>query len=217
MAFWIKRPGDDSLDPDLLEKKTGLEKPGKKDDAKNIPKRIDNLRIPERLGIQLRSFGTQNVYSFWTKDLSATGAFVLCLDFGVYPFQPSSTIIEATVELRDPVTNEVHNLPFMAKVARVVEAHGAGAALISGFGLRIIHMDFGERQVLETFIASHGKPDSLQGRTPPSADVTVHYEYDYDTGIGTGGPPRPQGFESHLEGPDHSEQNSTAKQIPEAG
>ena len=161
MAFWIKKPGEETADADSDGKKNALDSSGqKKDNQKQTAKRIDNLRIPERLRIHLRSFGTPNVYTFWTRDLSATGAFVLCLDFRSYPFQPSSTIIEARVELNDPVTHEVVNLEFMARVARVLEAHGAGASQISGFGLRIIQMDFNQRQILESFIASHGKPDA---------------------------------------------------------
>jgi hypothetical protein len=199
MAFWIKKPTEENVEAEVLEKKPAQDKSNsaKKEEQKTLPKRIDNLRIPERLRIHLRSFGTNSVYTFWTKDLSATGAFVLCLDFGSYPFQPASTIIEATVELKDPITLEVQNLDFMARVARVVEAHGAGAAQISGFGLRIIQMDFGERQVLETFIASHGKPDHQIGRAGGEGDETIHYEYDFEKGIAKGS--KTGSFDSHLE------------------
>lgn len=214
MAFWIKRQGDESPEPDLLEKKSSPENKAKKEDNKSLPKRIDNLRVPDRLKVHLRSFGTHNVYTFWTKDLSATGAFVLCLDFNIYPFQPASTILEATVELRDPVTEDVHNLHFMAKVARVVEAHGAGAALISGFGLRIIQIDFGERQVLETYIASHGRPDASMGGGEVDSDTAIHFEYDYEKGIITGGPLGAKLFETPS---DESTESPDSTHVPDAG
>lgn len=214
MAFWIKRPGDEGSEPELDNKKLAPDKAAKKEDAKNLPKRIDNLRVPERLKVHLRSFGTQNTYSFWTKDLSATGAFVLCLDFTNYPFQPASTVLEATIELRDPISGDVHNLNFLAKVARVVEAHGVGAALISGFGLRIIQMDFGERQVLETFIASYGRPDTTPPFLNSDDDTTIHFEYDYEKGIVKGGPLGARNFESHLEDP---EPLTEKKPVPDAG
>lgn len=161
MAFWIKKPSDGESVTDESEKKSTSRPKAKeqKEDKKSAIKRIDNLRIPERLKINLKSFGSQTRYAFLTKDLSATGVFVLCQNFASYPFQPNSTLIEATVELLDPMTQQTQQLDFIARIARVVEAHGAGSASISGFGLRIIQMDFAQRQYLEAFIASHGKPD----------------------------------------------------------
>lgn len=179
MAFWIKKPTDGTEAPRPDEKSPLTEgKKGKKEDAKPQIKRIDNLRIPERLRVHLKSLGTQNVCTFWTKDLSATGAFVLCQDFHSYPFQTASTILEAVVELKDPITLEVTDLPLLAKIARVVEAHGAGASSISGFGIRIVQMEFRGRQVLETFIESHGKPDLSMSRSEPSQSnpYSLHFE-----------------------------------------
>ncbi len=184
MAFWIKKPSED--DETLAAEESAPKKGGKGEESKQQIKRIDNLRIPERLRVHLKSIGTQNFYTFWTKDLSATGAFVLCQEFKNYPFQTSSTIIDATVELKNPDTQEVTELSFLAKIARVVEAHGAGAASISGFGIRIVQMDFRERQVLEAFISSHGKPDLSAPKTPPPAEKKPkQYSLDFEGGIGS--------------------------------
>lgn len=162
MAFWIKKKteddmdGEKDLDSNLLAKK-------KKEEKKPAVKRLDNLRIPQQLKITLRSLGAPNEYLFLTKDLSATGAFVLCSIFKRYPFQTASTILEAVVELQSPETHEVTKLSFLAKVARVVEAHGDGANQISGFGIRIIQMATEQRQILENFIARHGSPEVAVG------------------------------------------------------
>jgi hypothetical protein len=59
-------------------------------------------------------------------------------------------------------------------------------------------MDFGERQVLESFVASHGRPDT-PGTTSEPADTAIHFEYDYEKGIVKGGPLGARIFETHLE------------------
>jgi hypothetical protein len=185
MAFWIKKTTDRSESPRIDERSVLSDnKKGKKDDAKPQVKRIDNLRIPERLRVHLKSLGSQNVYTFWTKDLSSTGAFVLCQDFHSYPFQSASTILEAVVELKDPVTNEVTDLALLAKIARVVEAHGAGASNISGFGIRIVQMEFRERQVLENFIESHGMPNSNPAKVEKK-DTSNSHALQFEGGIGS--------------------------------
>lgn len=182
MAFWIKKTSDGTEAPRSDE--TSPLAAGKKEDPKLQIKRIDNLRIAERLRMHLKSLGSQNVCTFWTKDLSATGAFVLCQDFRSYPFQTASTILEAVVELKNPATNEVTELAFLAKIARVVEAHGAGASSISGFGIRIIQMEFRDRQLLEAFIQSHGKPDLSMRRSQPAASSNP-YSLHFDGGVGS--------------------------------
>jgi hypothetical protein len=159
MAFWIRKKTDEPSQ-DEEESANALKNSKKKDDRKeNKPKRIDNMRIPQSLKISLRSLGAPNEYLFTTKDLSATGAFVLCSNFANYPFIPLSTLLDCTVELNEPETGETHRLKFLAKVARVVEAKGEGATQISGFGIRIVQISQELRLLLELFIQRHGSPD----------------------------------------------------------
>ena len=159
MAFWIRKKNDEGQE-DEAESGNALRPNKKKDEKKeNKPKRIDNMRIPQSLKITLRSLGAPNEYIFTTKDLSATGAFVLCSKFAAYPFIPQSTLLECAVELKEPDTGEFHKLNFLAKVARVVEAKGEGATHISGFGIRIVQISQELRLLLELFIQRHGSPD----------------------------------------------------------
>lgn len=192
MAFWIKKNGEDENGEKHGDSLNPLKKnKGKKDEQKQQIKRVDNLRIPQNLVIYLKSIGTQNSFKFMTKDLSATGAFVLCQNFHSYPFQTQSTILDAFVELLDPDTGKVTGLNFLAKIARVVEAHGEGATHISGFGVRIVQMDFRERQILEQFIASHGTPDphapqhQPQDGEQPDHEETHEFALNFNGGIGS--------------------------------
>lgn len=157
MAFWIKKKNDENEGAENTE--NALIGKKKKDEKRPAVKRIDNLRIPQQLNVTLRSVGSPNEFQFLTKDLSATGAFVLCNNFKRYPFQPASTLLDVVVELKNPETQEILKMPFMAKIARVVEAHGVGAMQISGFGIRIVQMSLEQRTLLENFIARHGSPD----------------------------------------------------------
>jgi hypothetical protein len=190
MAFWIRKKNEDGQEEEV-ESTNALKPAKKKDDKKeNKPKRIDNLRIPQQLKIKLRSLGTPNEYNFTTKDLSATGAFVLCPNFRQYPFIPQSTLLEATVELFEPETGDLHHLHFLAKIARVVEARGEGAMAISGFGIRIVQMSQTLRVLLEGFISRHGAPDVnnsaaeaaglLGHRVPHGGDSEVVDEVELD-------------------------------------
>ncbi|MEY4066063.1 MAG: hypothetical protein RIR26_2271 [Pseudomonadota bacterium] len=174
MAFWAKKKSDssgktkDSPTNSLLKKK---------DDKKGPPpKRIDNLRIAQKLHVSLRSLGTGNEYHFLTKDLSATGMFVLCSDQKRYPFLPQSTILETTVWLKADEHSEGQELHCLCKIARIVEgtAHSA-----SGFGVRIVQISNEQRHTLEHFIATHGSPENLvpyvSGASPePTPDLTPH-------------------------------------------
>lgn len=159
MAFWAKKKVDneaekrDALSHNLLKKK---------DDKKGAPpKRIDNLRIAQKLSITLKSLGTGNEYHFLTKDLSSTGMFVLCSDHKRYPFVVGSTLIETVVHLQAENDNssEIHRLHCLCKIARMVEASGPNGA--SGFGVRIIQIAPEERAALENFIATHGSPENF--------------------------------------------------------
>lgn len=156
MAFWAKKKSDssgnmkDSPTNSLLKKK---------DDKKGPPpKRIDNLRIAQKLHVSLRSLGTGNEYHFLTKDLSATGMFVLCTDQKRYPFLPQSTILETTVWLKAEEEGESQELQCLCKIARIVEG---GAHSPSGFGVRIVQISNEQRHTLEHFIATHGSPENL--------------------------------------------------------
>lgn len=153
MAFWAKKKPDQET-----EKKdsgaTNLLK--KKDDKKSAPpKRIDNLRIAQKLQISLRSLGTGNEYHFQTKDLSATGMFVICSDHKRYPFQVSSTLLETVVQLNAGGDSETFELRCLCKIARIVEGQ------VKGFGVRIIQISPDQKQTLEQFIAKHGSPDNF--------------------------------------------------------
>lgn len=158
MSIWISKKiperSIEEKDSELTKKKEKIHQ----------TKRIDNLRIPQQLKINLKSLGTHTSHTFLTKDLSATGVFVMCKDATQYPFQPQSTILQATVEGVNGDDN--FQLQFLGKIARVVsEPNGAQP---SGFGLRIIQISFEHRQMLETFIARHGSPEN------PAKDEVQH-------------------------------------------
>lgn len=156
MAFWLKKENkaDGSKD---LENLSQNEKKLKKLQSK----RIDNLRIPQQLKILLKSLGSQTEFPFLTKDLSATGAFVLCSNFKRYPFQLNSTLLDATVELKDEDYPDGQMIQFIAKIARIVEAHGEGSTTISGFGIRIVQISNDSKFKLDQFIAKHGHPEAI--------------------------------------------------------
>ncbi|MFZ9521214.1 MAG: PilZ domain-containing protein [Silvanigrellaceae bacterium] len=162
MAFWAKKKADvetekkDSVANSLLKKK---------DEKKSAPpKRIDNLRIAQKLQISLKSLGTGSEYHFLTKDLSATGMFVLCSDHKRYPFQVQSTLLETIIQLKAG-DDEATELRCLCKIARIVEGQ------VSGFGVRIVQISPEQRTVLEQFIAKHGSPDNFVpysgGQKPP--------------------------------------------------
>lgn len=155
MAFWIKKQNGESESP-------ASETSKKKDEKKVIAaKRIDNLRISRQLKVTLKSIGTPNEFVFVTKDLSSTGAFVICKNLRRYPFQPISTILEAEVELKS--TDDISHIPirFLCKIARVVESDALDLAVIPGFGIHIIQMPHEQRLIFEKYIATHGSPDPL--------------------------------------------------------
>lgn len=164
MAFWLKKENAQKAEAAPAEA-NALEKKKAGDKKEQKAKRIDNLRIPQQLRVVLKSLGSQTEFPFLTKDLSATGAFVLCADFKRYPFNLASTILEATVELKSPEYPEVTPISFLAKVARIVEAHGEGAGSLNGFGIRIIQISAEYKIKLENFIGRHGHPDIQPGET----------------------------------------------------
>lgn len=153
MAFWAKKKPDQEAD----KKDTGAANLLKKKDEKKgaPPKRIDNLRIAQKLHISLKSLGTGNEYHFLTKDLSATGMFVLCSDHKRYPFQVQSTLLETIIQLNAGEGSETFELRCLCKIARIVEGQ------VSGYGVRIVQISGEQRQVLEQFIAKHGSPDNF--------------------------------------------------------
>ena len=158
MAFWIKKKNEENTAD--ADESSSLKPKKKKDEKKeNKPRRIDNMRIPQQLRITLRSLGSPNEYAFTTKDLSATGAFVLCSNITRYPFEQQSTILDACVELKEPDGHDAHDLRFLAKIARIVKAEGEGANQITGFGVRIVQINQDMRILLELFIQRHGSPD----------------------------------------------------------
>ena len=160
MAFWIQKKIKEKQENGKTNASATGD--GRKSIEKNgtPPKRIDNLRIPQQLRIVLKSIGTLNSWDFLTKDLSSTGAFVICENVKRYPFQPQSTLIDASVELKNPDSAEVHKLQFIGKIARVVDAKEG----LSGFGLRIIQISNEQRMILENFIVNHGAPDFQNGQ-----------------------------------------------------
>lgn len=152
MAFWAKKK-----ETETEKKETGATNLLKKKEEKKgaPPKRIDNLRIAQKLQISLRSLGTGNEYHFLTKDLSATGMFVLCSDHKRYPFQVQSTLLETIVLLKAENDNETYILNCLCKIARIVEGQ------VSGFGVRIVQIAPEQRTLLEQFIAKHGSPENM--------------------------------------------------------
>lgn len=174
MAFWLKKDGKNEKDPKEIE---GVAPSGDKKAKKMQTKRIDNLRVPQQLRVTLKSLGSQTEYPFLTKDLSATGAFVLCSDFKRYPFQLNSTILDVMVELRDTDFPDAVPIQFLAKIARIVEAHGEGSTTISGFGIRIIQMGNDTKHKLDVFIAKHGHPEQIPG-TADEMVISETQEYE---------------------------------------
>jgi len=159
MAFWAKKKPDaetekkDSTPNNLLKKK---------DDKKGAPpKRIDNLRIAQKLHISLKSLGTGNDYHFLTRDLSATGMFVLCSDHKRYPFIPQTTLLESKILLEAGDGTEAVELHCLCKIMRIVEGQGPNGAANSGFGVRIVQIAAEQRQALEQFISKHGSPENF--------------------------------------------------------
>jgi hypothetical protein len=194
MAFWAKKKPE----PDSDKKEaTGTNLLKKKEEKKGAPpKRIDNLRIAQKLNVSLKSLGTGNEYHFLTKDLSATGMFVLCSDHRRYPFIVQSTLLEATVNLQAHGNDELHELRCLCKIARLVEG------TVSGFGVRIVQIAPEQRLVLEQFIAKHGSPENFvpysggseEAQTNASAPIPQQAKApdpDLKSGeIGTDTPPR---------------------------
>jgi len=157
MAFWAKKKPEVETDKKEAVTNNLLKK---KDEKKNAtPKRIDNLRIAQKLNVSLKSLGTGNEYHFLTKDLSATGMFVLCTEHKRYPFLVQSTLIETVVHLQANESEELHELRCLCKIARIVE--GSGANPVSGFGVRLIQIAPEQRLALEQFIAKHGSPENF--------------------------------------------------------
>ncbi len=153
MAFWAKKKPENETE----KKETGANSLLKKKDEKKgaPPKRIDNLRIAQKLQISLKSLGTGSEYHFLTKDLSATGMFVICNDHKRFPFQPQSTLLETIIQLKAGESAENHELKCLCKIARIVEGQ------VSGYGMRIVQIAPEQRQALEQFIAKHGSPDNF--------------------------------------------------------
>lgn len=180
MALWMRKSKTgQKTETEVIETKR------RKDEKKAITlKRIDNLRIPQESDIIVKSLGSRNTYHFKTKDVSASGAFVSCADFGSLPFQQQATILDCTVALKHSETAEAVHVQFLAKIARVVEPTDVAqqdsnepppqndSALdqkliagrqFPGFGVRIVQMTHDQRYVLENYIARHGTPDGHFG------------------------------------------------------
>jgi len=168
MAFWAKKKSEVEIDK---KEAAGNNLLKKKDEKKGAPpKRIDNLRIAQKLNVSLRSLGTGNEYHFLTKDLSATGMFVLCSDHRRYPFIVQSTLLEATVHLQAHGNEELHELRCLCKIARLVEG------TVSGFGVRIVQIAPEQRLALEQFIAKHGSPENFVPYSGGSEDTKTNAE-----------------------------------------
>jgi hypothetical protein len=159
MSFWIKKSTPNKTDTGREQETAAARKKKDEKRAQNA-KRLDNLRIPHQLPIQVKGIGTRNEYPFLTRDLSATGAFVVCSDFWNYPFQPSSTILDCVVELRSPNQSERPQIHFLAKIARVVESARTETGMTEGFGIRILQISMEHRHLLENYIGTHGTPDA---------------------------------------------------------
>jgi len=156
MAYWINKRGGDVTT--AKQQNTGGQKGAKEDKKNSQIKRIDNLRVNQKLRIRLRSVGVAQEHSFVTRDLSATGVFVMCTAIERYPFQPGSTLLEAFLDLK--ADGGVETITFLARIARIVNepknVDESGAVPNRGFGLRIVQISFEQRQILETFITLHG-------------------------------------------------------------
>jgi hypothetical protein len=192
MAFWAKKKPENETEKKDSTANSLLKK---KDEKKGAPpKRIDNLRILQKLHITLKSLGTGSEFHFMTKDLSATGMFVICPDQKRYPFLPQSTLLETVIQLQAEGSEENHELKCLCKIARVVEGQ------VSGYGVRIVQISPDQRQALEQFIAKHGSPDNFvpysgggkqenkTGETPEAATASVEKPAGENAEIGQDSP-----------------------------
>lgn len=158
MSFWIR--GNQAGKGDANGEHGSQSKIKRKDEKKTSQvKRFDNLRITHQLPVVIRSVGTRADFSFVTKDLSVSGAFVKCDKMHSYPFQISSTILECEVDL-GPQSNPPHaKVEFLSRIARVVEVVGGGQNEELGFGIRIVQISPEHRMLLENYVSMHGTVD----------------------------------------------------------
>lgn len=167
MALWIRKNQTSKHDDQKNSDNSSLSRK-KKDEKKGAnAKRLDNLRIPHQSNIVIKSVGTRNEYSFVTKDLSATGAFVVCPDMQKYPFQQVSTILDCIVELTPPGKTEVVKIRFLGKIARIVDTpstqpNQTQETSVAGFGIRILQISPDQKYILDNYIAQHGTPEIMQ-------------------------------------------------------
>ncbi len=154
MAFWIRKnvplKSEQGKDSDSRKRKD--------DKTRQQVKRLDNLRIPHKLPLVIKSLGSRNEFSFVTKDLSSSGLFALCNNLSDYPFQQASTILDCEVDLGAQSIPPYTKIRFFGKIARIMDG-GTADDDLPGFGVRIVQISHEFRVVLENYIAAHGTPD----------------------------------------------------------
>lgn len=109
---------------------------------------IDNKRQAERVKVDafVKVSGADREFVFRTRDLSKSGLFLYTRVSHMYPFKVGSTL---TLELYD----YDRFLTCKVVVVRVVEPGSAEEDRYpAGFGVRIIDMDAGDREVLHEII-----------------------------------------------------------------
>lgn len=108
----------------------------------------DNKRRDERVKVDafVKVSGAEREFVFRTRDLSKSGLFLYTRVSHIYPFKVGSTL---TLELYD----YDRFLTCKVVVVRIVEAESAESERYpTGFGVRIIDMGDGDRDVLEQII-----------------------------------------------------------------
>jgi hypothetical protein len=154
MAFWIRK----NVPSKSEQGKENDSRKRKDEKARQQVKRLDNLRIPHKLPVVIKSLGSRNEFSFVTKDLSSSGLFALCSNLSDYPFQQTSTILDCEVDLGVHSHPPYAKIRFLGKIARIMEL-GTVDGDMPGFGVRIVQISHEARVILENYISAHGTPD----------------------------------------------------------
>lgn len=88
----------------------------------DLEKKISrSKRVDERLALQIKTFGSPEVYQFHTLNISHSGVLVACYD--VVPFN-KNTILEITL---DPEVNTLKKSMYaLGRIVRIVKGYSQG-------------------------------------------------------------------------------------------
>ena len=104
----------------------------------------------------LRTLGADRGYKFATYELTPNALFVVCNDMAKYPFKMGSTIVQGVLQITTE-DQRTRALVFLGKIESMAMPSEASTDLPGGFVLRIIQMNFDERELLEKLIVNLSK------------------------------------------------------------